>query len=137
MVKVMDIEVSGMKKIICKMLILLSSLLVAIPLAEAQDVWVYSAQDGTNYYVMDETVAVRGKGNMDKYRAMLKTVRNNTCINKTTWSFSFDEGYVMATNVEKDETIVIHRGTSFAGNELVHNRPELMALLDWLYKNFK
>ncbi len=103
----------------------------------AQDVWIYSAQDGTNYYVMDETVAVRGKGNMDKYRAMLKTVRNNTCINKTTWSFSFDEGYVMATNVEKDETIVIHRGTSFDGNELVYNRPELMALLDWLYKNFK
>lgn len=50
-----NIKVNGMKKIVCKIMIVFSSLLVAMPLVSAQDVWVYSAQDGTNYYVMDET----------------------------------------------------------------------------------
>lgn len=103
--------------------------------ASAQDVWVYSANDGTEYYVMDETVKVF-KHSASPYQGTLKTVRNNRCIDKTTWRFSEDEGYVWARRAGSRNSFAIYAAPLHAGNEPVMNRPELLSLYNWFEANY-
>lgn len=111
--------------------------LASFQMVSAQDVWVYSSADGIDYYVMDETAKVRAKTNVGTYQTSLKTVRNNTCVECSQWSFSFDEGYVWVEKDNSGKYFPIHRGHFYAENYKVYDRPELMALLQWFKRTYK
>lgn len=107
-----------------------------VNVASAQDVWVYGTDDGTSYWVRDETVVVRRKTAVP-WQATLKTVRNNTCVDQTTWYFSADEGYVFASkSASGNNGFAIYASYQNAGGARVYNRPELLALYNWIVNNY-
>ena len=84
---------------------------------------------------MDETAKVFNHS-ASPYQGTLKTVRNNRCIDKTTWIFGKDEGYIWARRAGSRNGFAIYADPIHAGNEPVMNRPELLSLYNWFEANY-
>lgn len=121
-----------MKRIFLTILLMVGTLLgsqMIVSTASAQDIWLYTANDGTTYWVESETAVIRPKY-AEPVKATVKTVRDNRCVDETRWIMSGDEGYIFAApNGEKG--FAVYAYPRHEGNEPVYNRPELLALWHW------
>lgn len=100
--------------------------------AFAEDYWVYGTEDGTSYWV-DGDRAWKQPHSATLCYGLLKTVVDQQCVDCTGWSFGEDEGYLWASSGGRG--FAISAGRYHAGNEPVNDRPELLALYNWLMEN--
>lgn len=121
-----------MKKIFLTILLMVVTLLgsqMIVSTASAQDIWLYTENDGTTYWVESETAVIRPKY-ADPVKAMVKTVRDNRCVDETRWVMNEDEGYIFASP-NGENGFAVYAYPRHAGNASVYNRPELLALWHW------
>lgn len=98
--------------------------------AEAADVWVYSNSSSGNSVYVDDNAYRHGKHGIVSFAWAKWVSSDGSLLYQERWEFSVDEGYVWAYNGKT--SFAISRGPRVAGEEEVKNRPDLVALYNWI-----
>lgn len=98
--------------------------------AEAADVWVYSNSSSGNSVYVDDNAYRHGKHGIVSFAWAKWVSSDGSLLYQERWEFSEDEGYVWADNGKT--SFAISRGPQVAGEAEVKNRPDLVALYNWI-----
>lgn len=98
--------------------------------AEAADVWVYSNSSSGNSVYVDDNAYRHGKHGIVSFAWAKWVSSDGSLLYQERWEFSVDEGYVWAYNGKT--SFAISRGPQVAGETEVKNRPDLVALYNWI-----
>ena len=103
---------------------------------KAQDVWVYTSPTGESIYVLDQSYSKTKGGHL--YISFKRVSSRNQLISAERWSYYGDEGILWATDEVLRNTIAIARDTRYnpeLSNLKIYDRPDLMAVFNWIKKN--
>ncbi|WP_276840053.1 hypothetical protein [Anaerovibrio lipolyticus] len=101
----------------------------------AQDIWVYTSPTGESIYVLDQTFS-KNKGGF-LYISFKRVSPQQQLVSAERWSYYGDEGFLWATDEVLGTTIAIYRADRYdteLSNVKIHNRPDLMAVFNWIKK---